>query len=329
MAYCVVGNHACLFYENGEVRQYFLYCLSYLAVPFFFLCSGYFLGVKLYATKNIREYRQTLRKYFKRLLIPFFVWGILNIITTWCVNFIHDIPLTESIPTTLHAFLVSTPGGGLWYVETLLWMCVILMFSNKWLFHKCLFVFCALMFVVYPMMIIYSGHNATISIISEWYHKVFLSERNFVFQGLYFMLGLMISRLGIINCKNLIKTKYLICILFVCVVLLICNCYDTPLLFELYESLLIVVAVLSIFFIGFSCVPSWFDNKRSIKCRISSSVIYFTHILTKEGIQFAFLLCGLTISYNLLFLAVCFVTTIFAVLVNKYRMQYGWLRKIF
>lgn len=46
-AYAVVAIHTSFLYENGSAHDWLDSCLTSLAVPFFFVSSGYFLGVKL------------------------------------------------------------------------------------------------------------------------------------------------------------------------------------------------------------------------------------------------------------------------------------------
>lgn len=69
-AFCVLGIHSGAF-ENSALRSY----VFSLAVPFFFICSGYFLGVKINHINNLKEYQSVLNQYFKRLVVPYFIWG--------------------------------------------------------------------------------------------------------------------------------------------------------------------------------------------------------------------------------------------------------------
>ena len=48
-AICVVAIHTMAFKDHGESAYFaFTYCITSFAVPYFFVCSGYFLGRKIY-----------------------------------------------------------------------------------------------------------------------------------------------------------------------------------------------------------------------------------------------------------------------------------------
>lgn len=76
-AICVVAIHTMAFKDHGESAYFaFTYCITSFAVPYFFVCSGYFLGRKIYG-KDLQksDYRLIIKNYAQRLLKPYLIWG--------------------------------------------------------------------------------------------------------------------------------------------------------------------------------------------------------------------------------------------------------------
>ena len=77
-AYCIVAIHTSLFSDISQsLHTIAMRYVTSFAVPFFMICSGYFLGVKIWRTENRESYRAVLNKYINRLLYPYIFWGIL------------------------------------------------------------------------------------------------------------------------------------------------------------------------------------------------------------------------------------------------------------
>lgn len=78
-AYIVVAIHTAAFSEvnlgKSNLNTYLNKYLFDFAVPFFFVSSGFFLGKKLFASFSEEEYCNILKQYFKRLFIPYCMWG--------------------------------------------------------------------------------------------------------------------------------------------------------------------------------------------------------------------------------------------------------------
>lgn len=128
-AFCIVAIHSGLSrdFPNSDLLPYLLA----IAVPFFFICSGYFLSLKLIKFQDdLAGYRDTIKKYFMRLAIPYCVWG------SWYFSISIFKALgakepSEEIVFCLKAWFFSSPGGGLWYVQTILALLVIMWFIGN------------------------------------------------------------------------------------------------------------------------------------------------------------------------------------------------------
>lgn len=69
-AYSVVGIHTIVFRDiNYDLWYYIQHLVFIMAVPFFFMCSGYFY--------NPQKDTSLLPKSVKRLMVPYFIWSII------------------------------------------------------------------------------------------------------------------------------------------------------------------------------------------------------------------------------------------------------------
>ena len=103
-----------------------------VAVPFFFLASGYFLG-----THKIEdgEYLSELRKRLRSLVLPLYFWNaafwIFNIVLIVGTNFFYGEELSRNLePIISRVFDLTGLGlklnlGPLWYVRTLLILVIV------------------------------------------------------------------------------------------------------------------------------------------------------------------------------------------------------------
>lgn len=102
-------------------------------MPMFYVISGYFFD------KTNTDESGFVTKKAKRLLIPYFFWGIFHILYSYCLN--GDIELLRD--NVVRMFIDPTIGGvpiakALWFLPALFWINVIFfwmnrIFENRWL----------------------------------------------------------------------------------------------------------------------------------------------------------------------------------------------------
>lgn len=73
---CIVCIHTAAFSDLIGGYYYLEACVFRLAVPFFFVASGFFFGRKLSQENGSKS---VLQGYIKRLGIPLFFWELVNI----------------------------------------------------------------------------------------------------------------------------------------------------------------------------------------------------------------------------------------------------------
>lgn len=111
--FCILFRHTGAYHEI-PFSYYFQHGLFCLAVPFFFVTSGYFFGIKAKADDGVSMWDK-VKKYEKRLLYPYIAFSIINIFMA-----AYDLLKSgESIKWTILRMgrsVLFYPYGALWYV---------------------------------------------------------------------------------------------------------------------------------------------------------------------------------------------------------------------
>lgn len=107
-----------VFHPNWGIYNFIAHGITYLtsiAVPYFFLISGFFFFKQSYYVEN--NYILMLKKKIRTLLVPFLFWNILAIIPMWCGG---KIVIEDYWYMYVVDLLHSDYNGPLWYVRTLM-----------------------------------------------------------------------------------------------------------------------------------------------------------------------------------------------------------------
>ena len=170
------GNIYNNWYLYSFIGHGFTYITS-IAVPYFFLISGFFFFKQSYYIRN--NYKKMLIKKVKTLFIPFIIWNIIAFFPLW----IYGMTDIETWWVFIVKLLHSDFNGPLWYVRTLM----LLMFLSPlydWIFLLDRYVGKKIEIIVQIVVITY--------IIYIWWpmdSKVFSTEG-----WLFFLLGGMLRK---------------------------------------------------------------------------------------------------------------------------------------
>ncbi len=165
-----------------------------LAVPFFFLASGYYFAT-LIASKSDSNHFTIIRlggvkKYILRLLYPFCFWSFFDTSFSVILKIIEkQHPILEIIVWGIQRLFFS-PSGAMWYVSSLIicsFICY-LFWNNKrkliWILAISGYLFGAICNTYYFAI----QDISFLDFIVRFYLKVFVTARNFGFVGLIFLL---------------------------------------------------------------------------------------------------------------------------------------------
>lgn len=182
---CIVFLHSGAYHlVPGE--WFVLHCLLRLAVPFFFVVSGYFWGRGL--RRDSSNLRERLIHYEKRLLFPYVVFSIPNIIlAVWEMVLSGE----NGIKIVLRVFrsVLFYPYGALWYV----WASMAAVILTAWFIKKGklklgillgIALYCAALLMNSYYFLI---EGTKLQGIVDIYLKITTSARNGVFVGFVFI----------------------------------------------------------------------------------------------------------------------------------------------
>lgn len=206
-AICVVGIHTEILQNPDSKFQWILFHGVFrLAVPFFFVCSGFFLGLKIYKNNDTKTGMIEIKKYIKRLFIPFTFWIIVGL-----PHEIHELSNDNNffiIFLKLIRKIVFYPWGALWYIlAVIIALIIIIPFYKRNKIEYCIIIggllYCfALLCNNYYFLI----EKSFLGRVIDLYLKVFISARNGVFVGLLFVsIGIYIAKIQLFKEENHIK----------------------------------------------------------------------------------------------------------------------------
>lgn len=183
---------------NTPYNYWFTYVFARIAVPFFFVCSGYFVYSKM-------NDKKALFKYIKRLLIFYGIYTILYTPQIIYNNTLNDLTFLEDVGMYLRNTLLIASYSQLWYIIGIICSTLILyVFINKFKFKDVTIIIVSLiLFCIgticneYPNLIT----NEFISKVYEIYCAIFRTTRN----GLFF--GLLLVSIGYLIRKHSHKIK--------------------------------------------------------------------------------------------------------------------------
>lgn len=308
-AILVVSIHTTAMLDLGQVPyMVFHNYITRFAVPFFFLSSGFFFSLSYSKTPYFEEKKGKIGKYTKRLVRPFILWGAIYFVLGILEQvFIDNDNLYSALSYKLHLLVVESPGGGLWYVEALL-LIMLLLYLTVQLKHQetILIIGAASLFLLqgvwgannYGGSVFYALHNV--------YYKLFFSERTFLFYGIYFFLGIWIAKYR--NQLSKIKTREYFIIL--------CGAYalfvgfsNLPqsvaiaVLTQIVKGCVSVALLLFALSIKNEMIPDSFIKRNA---RVMSTIIYFSHFVFIYMIKIIFKIMGIEfVSHCTLAFVIC------------------------
>lgn len=181
---------------------YFIIVSSRIAVPFFFICSGYFLYNKLYENnKDVR--RKNIYKYIKKIFSIYCLWSIIALIFKYDEYFGHG-NCAEGIILLIRDFLFIGIGNHLWYLSALCFS-VYLLYILIWKFNLKFKHVCIISILLYIFSLsadLYYGliDNTILSKFINGYTDIFGEIWNSFMQGLIFIvMGIGIRKYSFTN----------------------------------------------------------------------------------------------------------------------------------
>ena len=237
-----------------------------LAVPFFFVCSGY------YFSKN----ESKSKKYFKKLIIPYVILSpIYTLVSKFLFNYNFSFIKSEFV-----RFIFGCPQNIMWYSGTLFLTLVIL---KKIKLKKVLISSILISLILYVIGLSFTTYNWILILhypkLSSFFSKIFLSNRNILFVGFLFTsIGYYMGKY-LKNTKNTQKQIVALIISFIFLVLEVCivkSHIDLVIEHDFYFSHIVLIPTL---FLIISNISIDFKYDTRIFRDLSSFVYYFHFLI--------------------------------------------------
>lgn len=322
-AIMVVSIHTTALLDIGQAPySIFHNYITRFAVPFFFVSSGFFFSLSFCKVYSVNDKKKKVRSYVKRLARPFCLWGSLYFVLSILELVIIDKEkLSNAFLSKLHLLAVESPGAGLWYIEALLWIMLLMAVTAgvKKQTH-----ILALGFICLNLL---SGiWNAPLfgggafAFLHNVYYQVFLSERTFLFYGAYFFIGVLIAEYSEMLSKMKV-TRYLgiMCCSYALFVLL--SLMNPSLVVCLFTQIMKLCVSASVFLYALSIkndeIPENFLKRNA---RAMSTIIYFSHFagIYFVKIVFKFLRIEFSDHCTMAFVLCSFLLLLYSVLILKF-----------
>ena len=318
----VIAIHTGAFEDIPRADYVFSNFIKIYAVPFFFVCSGYFLGVKLNRAAGLTEYRRVIRAYGRRLLTPYLFWGVINFLVEIAVNISKGMKANQAFIEQIHSWLVTSPGRALWYVQAILILLLILLVSDKKSYLIFLSTVGIVLTFVIPCLETAAVSNKRALDLLDAYRRIFISEHNFVFYGVFFIGAVLSAR---IDMYAHVKNIAFVAIMAVAVVIsVLARNYA---FFPIAKRISMLLFSFSAFGL-LLCSEAPYPLEQSLRFRELSTIFYFTHIPVKYMFQFLFQ--KLNIGSSLLVYCVTLIALlIYSICVNRLKQKSASAKKVF
>ena len=275
MAIVVVAIHTRpeLSFSSLIVRNFFEAVYS-IAVPFFFMASGFLLFRKI-SLPLTDEGELRIKSYLKRMCKLYVLWTIVYLPLTIYGFYLDGISPLKTVVVFFRNFLLvgeNYMSWPLWYLLALIVAVSIIYILLKLKVSKGWIVIISIMMALIGVGLDYCKENSLMSQITDLYFTAFLKTRNGFFVGfLYVALGMFLSKLGRIS-------------VFGPILLFVLGVVGMSMKLPLSNALI----VCSIFIFSISCVEKKITHDNSVVFRMSSSIIYFVHMIFMAGFVIAF-----------------------------------------
>lgn len=198
-------------HDYGQLGKWFHQVITTIAVPYFFIVSGFFFTKGLLRNQDIKTYRN---KYLKRVTLMYIFWSIITLPVSWFLIIAKghpDYSFILKIIYQLRLFFFTGSLGIYWYILALIYNSLIIYLVFKYKKDLLLYIVSILLFFI---GVIYNSPYNNGNFVFESIHVVFGSERNFLNVGLLYMaIGYFIAKHKIKYNSSLMLTLILIAII--------------------------------------------------------------------------------------------------------------------
>jgi len=201
MAILIVTLHAHPFTGISKVVDYALsYGLTRVAVPFFFIASGFFMFRKM--TESNTDWH-TIKKYVKRIFRIYCVWTLIYMPIIIWTSFLNDNQgIAQELIILVRNFFMTASYSQLWFLPALIVaiLCVGYLLSRKWTINSIL-ILSGILYIIglfgqsyYGLFVFFFPEGSLGHECVKFASKIFVTTRNgLCFGFVYVAIGAYIS----------------------------------------------------------------------------------------------------------------------------------------
>ena len=199
-AFAVIAIHTHVSEDRTTDCMAILNIVENLAVPFFFIVSGFFLGRKISVNNEFAVYK----RYVHRILKLYIIWCILYLpINLYYEIVVYKFSLGFTIFDIIRGWLLvgeNPYSWPLWYLLASVVAVLLIYIFRKFKCNFNIILLCSLIFFMIGWCYstyhdLFSNFGHTEYILSEIYDKTFRTTRNGFFEGwIYIMLGVSLAK---------------------------------------------------------------------------------------------------------------------------------------
>lgn len=319
-AILVVMIHTTPLMDFSETASWFFNnTLCNLAVPFFFIVSGFLLFNKVKRLETQVEKQFAVKKYFVHILKMYLIWTVLWLplkVLGWHTS--GGIQSAEIIDYVIAFLLKGTTGDALWYLLALAFSVFIfsVVTKNGETRRKTMLIVSS---IVYVIGVLISSYNKLFEgfVLVDWYYNFFGSVDNGLFNGLlFFSIGANVAYLS-----PKIKTKKTAFLFLISFILLI---GETVVVFLLDYNIngvceLFTLPIAStLLFLTVANLDLHRNENIYKKLRDYSTLIYLSHCYVIRLLKMVFAIVKISVPNVLLFIITLVLSLFFAMVVRYF-----------
>lgn len=199
--------------DFGQTGRMIVNMVSMLGVPFFFICSGFFLKSGLDRYNEVKGKGEYYKRYVFRLIKMYLSWTVLTfpVAIFLIIKAYPESSIAFKVVYWMRMFMLTGSIGVYWYILSLIICSFLIYYAEKYNLTIPLFLVSVVFFIWGELY--NSGFNNG-QFYYEWIHILFSSTRNFLNFGLFYvLLGYYISKYSLHN--YFINKKWIIIVLIV------------------------------------------------------------------------------------------------------------------
>jgi len=313
-----------LFFINESANFILVHIIARLAVPFFFISSGFFLKSK------INDFQST-KKYVFKLLKIYIVWTVIYL----PIVLFEQPQLRSMTPSAIIFFIKELIFAGsyyhLWYLTTSIFAVVLIYFSLKVVDAKKLFFAALLLFFAgllgdsyFGIFELFFKSGTKLYALLDIYFVNFITTRNGLFFGFLFILIGILIKSRVHQNKKVCIIGLTVSLVFLFSEVLLLEHFTAPKDYNMYFSLVPA----SFFLFSLLIQIKLPDKKYFYTLRQMSLLIFLSHLLFKFLFDRLSLLSAVFENPLLCFFFVAFLSILFSLCIIKLETKKGfaWLK---